>query len=353
MFFSFAYLTVRALLGLFARSRRGPDIKDIELMILRHELDVLRRQVARPAIRPAERAFFAAAACHLPRSSRSFRLVTPRTLLRWHQALVGRKWRQEGARPGRPQLSAEIQQLVLRLARENPRWGHRRICGELAKLGLQASPTSIRRLLARAQLHPAPRRAGPSWREFLHQQAASIVACDFFTVETVLLRRFYVLFFIEHNCRRVQLGGCTANPDGSWVTQQARNLGLFFAEQEIRFLIRDRDSKYTRPFDEVFRSERIRVLRTPVRAPKANAVAERFVRTVRSECLDWLLILNRRHLERVLRTYFHHYNTQRPHRALGLCPPEPQVSLGQPRSIDIRRRDRLGGLIHEYYRAAA
>ncbi|HEY8778705.1 MAG TPA: helix-turn-helix domain-containing protein [Solirubrobacterales bacterium] len=175
MFFSFAYLTVRALLGLLVRSR-GPDIKDIELMILRHELDVLRRQVARPALRPVDRAFFAAAACHLPRSSRSVRLVTPRTLLRWHHALVRRKWRHEGGRPGRPQLSAEIQQLVLRLARENPRWGHRRICGELAKLGLQASPTSIRRLLARAQLHPAPRRTGPSSREFLHQQAASIVA---------------------------------------------------------------------------------------------------------------------------------------------------------------------------------
>ncbi len=322
MFFSFAYLTVRALLGLLVCSRRGPDIKDIELMILR-QLDVVRRQVSRPAIRPADRAFFAAAACHLPRSSRSLRLVTPRTLLRWHQALVRRKWRQEGGRPGRPQLSAEIQQLVLRLARENPRWGHRRICGEMAKLGLQVSPTSIRRLLARAHLHPAPRRAGPSWREFLHQQAASIVACDFFTVETVLLRRFYVLFFIEHGSRRVQLGGCTTSPDGSWVTQQARNLGLFFEEQQIRFLIRDRDSKYTRPFDEIFRSERIRILRTPVRAPQANAVAERFVRTVRSECLDWLLIFNRRHLERVLRTYVQHYNIQRPHRCAWPAPTRP------------------------------
>jgi putative transposase len=153
--------------------------------------------------------------------------------------------------------------------------------------------------------------------------------------------------------RRVQLGGCTTSPDGSWVTQQARNLGLFLAEQQIRFLIRDRDSKYTGPLDEIFRSERIRILRTPVRAPKANAVAERFVRTVRSECLDWLLILNSRHLERVLRTYVQHYNTQRPHRALGLCPPDPEAILGPPTSADIRRRDRLGGLIHEYYRAAA
>jgi transposase InsO family protein len=203
---------------------------------------------------------------------------------------------------------------------------------------------------------PAASGAAARWPELARVSApaaASIVACDFFTVETVLLRRFYVLFFIEHSSRRVQLGGCTTNPDGSWVTQRARNLGLIFAEQQIRFLIRDRDSKYTGPFDEIFRSERIRILRTPVRAPKANAVAERFVRTVRSECLDWLLILNRRHLERVLRTYVQHYNTQRPHRALGLRPPDPDAIPGPPTSADIRRRDKLGGLIHEYYRAAA
>jgi putative transposase len=258
-----------------------------------------------------------------------------------------------GRRPGRPRLSREIEQLVLRLAVENPRWGHRRICGELAKLGLQASPTSIRRLLARAQLHLAPRQSGPSWREFLQAQAASIVAADFFTVESAFLRRYYALFFIEHGTRRVQLAGCTTNPSGSWVTQRARNLGLFFAEQQIRLLIRDRDAKYSRPFDEVFRSERIRILRTAIRAPKANAVAERFVRTVRAECLDWLLILNRRHLERVLRGYVEHYNTERPHRALALRPPDPSSAAKGAAVGEIQRRDKLGGLIHEYYRAAA
>ena len=218
----------------------------------------------------------------------------------------------------------------MRLARENPRWGHRRICGELAKLGFRVSPTSIRRLLAQAKLEPAPRRSGPTWREFLRAQAASIVACDFFTVETVFLRRYYVLFFIAHASRRVWLAGCTKNPTGDWVTQQARNLGLDFSEQGVRFLIRDRDSKYSGPFDEVFRSEGIRIVKTPVRAPKANAIAERFVRTVRAECLDWLLILNRRHLERVLRVYVDHYNRERPHRALELRPPDP----------DERREDR-------------
>jgi transposase InsO family protein len=242
--------------------------------------------------------------------------------------------------------------LVSRLARENPCWGHRRISGELAKLGFRVSPTSIRRLLARAGLERAPRRSGPGWREFLRAQAASIVACDFFTVESVFLRRYYVLFFIAHASRRVWLAGCTTNPTGPWVTQQARNLGLAFADQGMRCLIRDRDSKYSGPFDEVFRSEGLRIVKTPVRAPRANAIAERFVRTVRAECLDWLLILNRRHLERVLRIYVDHYNAQRPHRALELQPPDRENQ--EPASVgEVCRRDRLGGLIHEYYRAAA
>ncbi len=353
MVFSFLYLAVRALLGLLVRCRRGPDVKDVELLVLRHEIAVLRRQVGRPKLRPADRALFAAAACHLSPASRLSLLVSPRTLLRWHQSLVRWKWRRYGTRPGRPKLSAEIRELVLRLARENSSWGHRRICGELAKLGLQASPTSVRRLLARARLGPAPRREGPSWREFLHAQASSIVACDFFTVETLFLRRFYVLFFIEHDTRRVRLGGCTTKPDGNWVTQQARNLSFIGLLERARFLIRDRDSKYSGSFDEVFRSEGIRIVKTPVRSPKANAIAERFVRTIRTECLDWLLILNRRHLEHVLRVYVDHYNTERPHRALELRPPEPGEPPPRPATGEVQRRDPLGGLIHEYYRAAA
>jgi putative transposase len=231
--------------------------------------------------------------------------------------------------------------------------GHRRICGELAKLGFRVSGTSIRRLLAQAKLEPAPRRSGPSWREFLHAQAASIVACDFFTVESLFLRRYYALFFIAHGNRRVWLSGCTANPTGAWVTQQACNLGLDVSDLGMRFLIRDRDSKYSGPFDEVFRSEGIRIVKTPVRAPKANAIAERFVRIVRAECLDWLLILNHRHLEAVLRVYVDHYNRERPHRALELRPPELDQQRAKASAGEIRRRNRLGGLIHEYYQAAA
>ncbi len=212
MAFSFLYLAVRALLGALVRSQRGLDVKDVEPLVLRHELAILRRQVARPKLGMTDRALLAAAAVHLPRPQRTVLLVTPRTLLRWHRTLVRRKWRQPLGQVGRPLLAAEIRELVIRLARENPGWGHRRICGELRKLGFKVSPTSIRRLLDKAGLEPAPRRSGPTWRDFLRSQADSMVACDFFTVETILLRRFYVLFFIAHASRRVWLAGCTANP---------------------------------------------------------------------------------------------------------------------------------------------
>jgi putative transposase len=216
-----------------------------------------------------------------------------------------------------------VRQLVLRFARENPRWGYPRIAGELQKLGLRVSPSTVLRLLLGAGLEPLLRRSGPSWRDFLRQQAASVVACDFFTVETISLRRFYVLFFIELESLRVHLAGCTTNPTGAWGIQQARNLSFTGMFERMRFLIHDRDSKFTASFDEVFHSEGIKVVHTPFRAPQANAYAERFVRTVRGECLDWILILGRRHLERVLRIYTTHYNLERPHRALALLSPKP------------------------------
>jgi putative transposase len=322
-------------------------------LVLRHEVQVLRRQVARPKLRAADRALLAAAACHLPRCVRGARLVTPRTLMRWHRALVRRKWRQQSGQRGRPPMRPEVRAVVLRLARENPRWGHRRIGGELAKLGHAVSPSTVRRVLARAGLDPAPRDSGPGWRKFLRAQAASIVACDFFTVESVLVRRYYVPFFIAHASRRVWLAGCTTNPNGAWITEQARNLGLDLADAGVRFVIRDRDSKYIGPFDEVLRAGGMRIVKTPVRAPQANAIAERFVKTVRAECLDWLLILNRRHLERVLRIFVKHYNVHRPHRALQLQPPQPREPPPTPAIGEIQRHDRFGGLIHEYYRDAA
>jgi putative transposase len=233
--------------------------------------------------------------------------VTPQTLLRWHRELVRRKWAQPRQAAGRPPTDRRVRELALRFARENPGWDYPRIAGELRKLGLRVSPSTVRRILLAAGSGPAPRRSGPSWREFVRQQAASMLACDFFTVETISLRRFYVLFFIELENRRVHLAGCTTNPTGAWVTQQARNLSFTGVFERVRFLIHDRDRKFAAAFDEVFRSESIKVIHTPIRAPQANAYAERFVRTVRNECLDWLLILGRRHLESVLRSYTAHY----------------------------------------------
>ncbi len=267
-----------------------------------------------------------------------------------------RKWTYRSKRTGRPPIDPDICELICRLARENPRWGCVRIQGELRGLGIRVGASTIRSILRREDLGPAPRRSGPSWSEFLRAQARGILACDFLTVETAWLRTLYVFFFIEIDTRRVHLAGVTRNPDGAWVTQQARNLSFGFLQRDfpLRFLIRDRDAKFTRSFDEVFKTEGAKVILTPVRAPKANAFAERWVGTVRTECLDWTLVLGRGHLERLLRDYVAHYNSHRPHRGLGLAPPEGSTKALPAASHDeVRRRDLMGGLMHEYHAAAA
>ncbi|WP_218041323.1 integrase core domain-containing protein [Acrocarpospora macrocephala] len=246
---------------------------------------------------------------------------------------------------------------MLRLARENPSWGYQRISGELAGIGLRVPPSTVRDILKRAGLGPAPRRTGPSWSRFLKAQAEGIWACDLFHVDTVFLKRLYVLFFIEHATRVVHIAGVTAHPTGAWVAQQARNLVMNLGERAegIRFFIRDRDAKFTAVFDEVFSSLGARVIKTPVRAPQAKAIVERWVGTVRRECTDRLLIYDRGHLRRVLQAYERHYNRHRPHRARDRRPPQPPHASAPPSDLDqvrLQRRQVLDGLINQYRRAA-
>ena len=245
----------------------------------------------------------------------------------------------------------------MRLARENPRWGYQHIVGELKGLGIAVSATTARKVLREQQLGPAGTRGGPSWREFLRAQVKNVIATDFFTVDTMWFQRLYVLFFIEIASRRVHLAGCTSQPNGEWVTQQARQVAWTVAERAdpVRFLIRDHDRKFTDSFDAVFQTQGARTIRTPIQVPEANGIAERFVRTVRSECLDWLLIVNRRRLERTLTVFVDHYNGYRPHRSLDLAPPNGRPAIENwagTRPMAVKRRDHLGGLLHEYERAA-
>jgi putative transposase len=354
---SLLYLLCRRALAVAALRFRSREFKELEIVVLRHELVVLRRQLARPRLDESDRVFLAAAGRLLSRASQSSFFVRPETLLGWHRQLARRRWTYTGRPPGRPGVSVERRELVLRLARENPRWGYQRIVGELAGLGQRVSATTVAKILRQAGLSPAGARAELSWREFLRAHAVSMIACDFFTVETLFLGRLYVLFFIELGARRVHLAGCSAKPDGRWTAQQARQLAWSLPERPrpIRFLIHDRDSKFSQAFDDVFKSEGVEIIRTPFRAPNANAFAERWVGTIRRDCLDWLLIASRKQLERVLRVYVDHYNRHRPHRALDLTPPAPKsrpLLVISHTPDEIHRYDRLGGLIHEYTRAA-
>ena len=354
MAFGLAYLMLARVLSWLALLARSDAAKDVEILVLRHEVAVLRRTNARPALTWLDRAVLSALSRLMPASLRQLRLVSPRTLLRWHAQLVARRWTYPHRRSGRPPTALPIRTLVLRMARENPRWGYRRIQGELVGLGHCVAASTVWKILKDAGLDPAPRRAGPTWRQFLTAQAHAILAVDFAHVDTVFLRRLYVLVVIEHDRRRVHIAGITAHPTEAWVTQQARNLLMDLGDgaDRFRFLIRDRDSKFTTAFDAVFTGADIRIIRTPVRAPQANAIVERFIGTLRRECLDHLLIIGTHHLTAVLREYVEHYNGHRPHRTLHQQPP---ASGPPPRSEAVIRplwRDRLGGLIHEYVQVA-
>ncbi len=358
MLLALLYSLLRLLLDVLLVRGHSEASLQSEVLLLRHQLRVLQRQARRPRWQPGDRLLLAALSRRLAQTAWASFLVRPETILRWHRELVRRKWAAFGRRPrrqrGRPPLTGECQQLILRLARENPGWGYRRIQGELRKLGHEVSATSIRGILRRHRVPPAPRRSGLSWQRFLRAQAGAVLACDFFTVDTIWLKQLYVLFFIELASRRVFVAGCTERPTAAWVTQQARNLIWELGEADLRpkLLIHDRDSKFAAGFDEVFRSEGVRLVTTPYRAPRANAVCERWIGSIRREALDWLLIMGERHLRHVLREYVEHYNLARPHRSLGLRAPLGRQELGE--SIGgVVCRSRLGGLLHEYSRRAA
>jgi putative transposase len=308
MVMSFCYWVLRRLLELIVRRGRGEPANAIELLVLRHDVAVLRRQVSRPRFRPADRAWLAALARLLPRQRWASLIVCPATVRRWHRDALARRWTYPRPDPGRPPVAASVAELIVRLARENPTWGYRRVHGDLAQLGVRVAASTVWQVLQRAGLPPAPRRASETWRAFLRAQAAGIIACDFVTVDTVFFRRLYVLVFIELQTRIVHLAGVAAHPTGSWVAPAS--------PQPHRRIHRADDANalpHPGPGREVHRSLRrgvplggIRILRTPVQAPRANAIIEHWFGSLRRECLDRLLIVSRRHLERALQAYVQH-----------------------------------------------
>jgi putative transposase len=357
---SILYRFVRCLLGLTAVLLRRDLSKDAELLVLRHENTVLRRQVARVHYTPVDRVWLAALSRFVPRRRwAEIFMVTPATILAWHRRLISRRWDYTARRrPGRPPTAAAIKNLVIRMATENPTWGHRRVQGELVRLGHHIAASTVWQILHDAGIDPAPRRSEPSWRQFLTAQAKAVLAVDFVHVDTVFLRRIYALIAVEHGSRRVHLLGVTTHPTGAWTTQVARNLLMDLADQatKITFLLRDRDSRFTEAFDAVFAADNIRILTSPSGAPRANAICERMIGTLRRELLDRVLVVNERHLRRILTVYLHHFNTARPHRTLEQLTPT-QADTQPPHAVNLAdyqvdRRPILDGLTSEYQIAA-
>ena len=349
------YLVFVRLCGWLVLLARSSAAKDAELLVLRHEVALLRRTHPRPRLDWADRAVFAVLIRLLPVRLRKHRLVTPGTVLRWHRRLVARKWTCPH-RTGRPPVSTEIAALIERLATENHGWGYQRIQGELLKLGHRVGASTIRRVLRALKIPPAPERGSDTtWRTFLRTQAATMLATDFFHVDcAVTLQRLYCLFVMEVGSRYVHILGITANPDGPWATQQIRNLLMDLGDRAagFRFLVRDRAGQFTSAFDAVLAGAGIEVVKIPPRSPKANAYAERFVLTARKEVTDRMLIFGERHLRTILAQYEDHYNGRRPHRSRQLCPPRPDHPVADLSRKRIQRRPVLGGLINEYERAA-
>ena len=349
------YLIFVRLCGWLVLLGRSSTSKDAELLVLRHEVAVLRRTHPRPRLDWADRAVLAALIPLLPARLRAHRLVTPGTVLRWHRRLVARKWSYPH-RTGRPPVSAEVAALIERLATENNGWGYQRIQGELLKLGYRVGASTIRRVLSALKIPPAPeRRSDTTWRKFLRTQASMMLATDFFHVDcAVTLQRLYCLFVMEVGSRYVHILGVTANPDGPWTVQQIRNLLMDLGNRaaDFRFLVRDRAGQFTVSFDAVLADAGIEAVKIPPRSPRANAYAERFVLTARTEVTDRMLIFGERHLLLVLAKYEAHHNGRRPHRSLQLQPPRPDHPVADLCRKRIKRRPVLGDLISEYEWAA-
>jgi hypothetical protein len=310
---------VRFLLDLMATSQRDQTTLQAEVLALRRQVQVLERQIKRVHWRPGDRMVLAALRERIPRSGRAGLLVKPETVLGWHRELVRRKWAvyRGRSRRGRPPISAECRDLIVRMARENPRWGYFGIRGEPITLGQTVAATTIRSVLLTAGIPPSGRRSQLTWKQVLAAHAETLVATDFFSADTIFFKQLYVLIYVHLGTRRILVASCTAEPNAAWVTQQARNLSWKLDDEgfNLSVVIHDRDKKFAPQADLVFRSEGARVILTPLVAPKATAHAERWIGSCRRECLDWMLILNQRHLEAVLREYGAHYNDERPHRS--------------------------------------
>jgi hypothetical protein len=350
---SVVYLLVRCLLSCLAVLTRHQVSKDVELLVLRHENTVLRRQVGRVRYQPGDRLWLAGLSRLIPRHRWAVVFaVTPATLLAWHGRLAARKWDYTSRRPpGRPRTAAAIRKLVIRMATENPGWGYRRIHGELAGLGVGVAASTIWEILKRAGIDPAPRRNGPAWPLFLRSQAEAILACDFFTTDPLDGTQACIMAVIEHASRRIRILGVTLHPTGDWTARQARNLIMDLGEQPYRvtFMIRDRGPNYTAAFDAVLADAGVRTVLCNVRTPRLNAIIERWTGGCRRELLDRTLVWNQTHLRRILPAYEIRHNQHRPHRSLASAAPlkplpEP-VDLGRYR---VRRRTRTGCPINEY-----
>ena len=365
MLLRLAYLAVTNAFAMLRLSRMSDRDKDVEILALRHQIAVLQRQLGkqRPRFHSSDRAFLAALLHRLPLDvlRRLLLLVRPDTVLRWHRDLLARRHatRSRPKRPGRPRTVHSIRALVLRLARENPSWGYRRLHGELLVLGIKVAASTVWEILREAGIDPAPKRACSTWADFLRSQADALLACDFFETLTLTGARMYVLAVIEHTNRRVRVLGVTAHPTATWVAQAAKNLvmDLEDAGHRARFLIRDRDGKFPVLFDAVLKDAGIDVVLSGVRMPRMNAIMERWIQTCRRELLDRTLIWNQRHLLQALREYEQFYNGHRPHQGIAnarpLHPlPAPVADPDKITRLDIRRRDRLGGVLHEHEHAA-